>query len=155
MYSQDWDWTALPDSLSQTDPSTPNGSHPTTRPGTSNPGETEKTFQTTVSEVSWWSFLTKTTLYFLEWWANSVLNVNKAIYPPWLEAKYSSDLQTWSSPMTCGCRHPRDFQVLAAAWADGLHIFPDVVLESCWRPGGEDWRQFLGPPFSTHLMQRD
>lgn len=137
MYSQDWDWTALPDSLSQTDPSTPNGSHPTTRPGTSNPGETKKIFQTTVSEVSWWSFLTKKTLYFLEWWANSVLNINKAIYPPWLEAKYFSDLKIGLHLWHVAAGIPRVFRGLAAAWADGLHIFPDVILGSCLRPVGK------------------
>lgn len=110
MHSQDWDWTALPDSLSKTYPSASNGSYPTTRSGTSNPGETEKTFQTSVSEVSWWSFLTKRTLYFLEWWANLVLNVNQTIFPSWLKAKILPlDLQNWSSPVTCGCRHPWDF----------------------------------------------
>lgn len=81
MHSQDWNWTSLPDSLPKANSPTSNGPHLPSRPGTSKPRETEETLQTSVSQVLWWSFLIQKEVYFWEWWANMILNVNQMSKP--------------------------------------------------------------------------
>lgn len=133
MHSQDWNGTPLPDPVPKANSSASNGPYPITRPGTAKPGKIEETFQTSISPVSWWDFITHKQVDFSQW-ANEV-TVNQVTDPP----NIGTHCTMCAAQFVRDDAHPR---------GHGPFIPPKHHLETSLRPMGgrpkNDRKLFMG-----------